>query len=336
MSVDPPIRGRDRLLYNGLWLADHLLGEATVDRRLGACRARLKDRLRADLRAAPAEGLRPIPRVKDLSPREFRATWLWRNQPVVLEGAAAGWSAASWTPEALAARYPDDEVVLINAAPEDVDRPDFDPGRTRVAALVADMQAGKKTYARFNPLLQRHPELRAALDRDWLLAHTTRLRTGISYQLFMGGPGTATATHNAISNNLFVQLYGTKRWRIYPPSASPILDPPRLGAPYFFSRLDPGAAAPDPLLAHLPGYEAVLGPGDVLFNPSFWWHQVSNDTASIGVGFRWFAPWSIARSSLTQLLLTVMANNPPMWVARRHRQDFATIFSLTRRRKGAA
>lgn len=161
------------------------------------------------------------------------------------------------------------------------------------------------------------------------------MRTGLSWQLFMGGPGTGTATHNAVSNNLFVQLHGVKRWVLYPPGHSPVLDPPRLGAPYFFSRLDPQADAPDPRLARLDGYDVTLRPGDVLFNPSFWWHRVVHETASIGVGFRWFAPWSIARSSLTQLVLTAGADNPPLRVARENRQDFATIFAHTRPRRRA-
>ena len=61
---------------------------------------------------------------------------------------------------------------------------------------------------------------------------------------------------------------------------------------YFVSSFDP--ARPDydafPAARGLQGLQVELHPGDVLYNPPFWWHKVDNPTVSIGVGFRWFPP----------------------------------------------
>ena len=323
------IATRHRAMYNAMWLLDHCIGR---QRALEPIRARIDAGIRSDLQRKGAGRIRPVDRRRDLSAEDFVRDYLRPNIPVVLEGAAADWGCAKWTPQVLADRYPDDEVLLINASPDDLRAPSFAPGKTTLAAVVAGMDEGSLAYARFNPLLQHHPELIDDLDAGWLLQRANRVRTGVSYQLFMGGGGTATATHNAVSNNLFVQIYGEKRWLLFPPTYTAAFAPPLLRAPYFFSHVEPDS--PDherfPLYRHVDGYEVRLSPGDVLFNPSFYWHWVENLAPTVGVGFRWFAPASIARSSITQFLLTVLATNPPVWTAKRHRQDFSRIFAETK------
>ena len=46
-----------------------------------------------------------------------------------------------------------------------------------------------------------------------------------------------------------------------------------------------------PLYRYVPKYVAHLKPGDVLFNPRWWWHAVDNLTpSSNGVTTRWTTP----------------------------------------------
>jgi ribosomal protein L16 Arg81 hydroxylase len=43
-----------------------------------------------------------------------------------------------------------------------------------------------------------------------------------------------------------------------------------------------------PLWRYCPRYETVLEPGDVLFNPSWWWHRIMNESSpTIGCATRW-------------------------------------------------
>jgi hypothetical protein len=43
-----------------------------------------------------------------------------------------------------------------------------------------------------------------------------------------------------------------------------------------------------PLFEYCPVYHATVGPGDVLFNPPWWWHAIKNVTpTSVGVATRW-------------------------------------------------
>ena len=51
-----------------------------------------------------------------------------------------------------------------------------------------------------------------------------------------------------------------------------------------------------------------------------------NHSLTIGVGYRWYALPSIFRASPMQFLLTLLSTNPPMWVGRAHREDFARLY----------
>ena len=50
------------------------------------------------------------------------------------------------------------------------------------------------------------------------------------------------------------------------------------------------------------GWTVILEPGDVLYNPPFFWHQARSIDTNIGVGFRWFS--LAANSKLAQLTIT--------------------------------
>jgi len=326
---DERIAWRDRTLWNALWILDHLLDPPRVDKALSGLRERVNRRIFRDLSAHGPASYAPLPELDGRDPVAFRRTALRANMPVVLRGAAKEWPCGHWTPQTLAARFPDEEVLLIDADPDSVPRENFSNRPTTLREVVDDMMSGGLDYARFNPLLQNHPELLHDLDMKWLRSLIHRVRGGVNYQLFMGGAGTATAMHNALSNNLFVQVHGRKKWFIFPPTMSPAMDPPMLRAPYFFSKVDPNAR--EGAAAFAPGYEVVLEPGDVLFNPAFYWHHVENLTHTIGIGFRWTSPLSVAQTSLTQGLLTAMATNPPVWFAARNLSNFAKIFAKTER-----
>jgi len=323
----------NRALWDALWILDHLAGRGRVDRLLAGARARVAERIAADL-TGDVGGLDEVDRRVALDPRTFQRDYVRPLRPVVLEGAARDWVATRrWTPRFFASRYGDAPITLIRAAPTDLD--DFagpgyrpDGGETTLSALVDDMERGRETYARFVPILNEDPTLERDLDRAWVDAMRPRGAVGTYYQLFMGGAGTTTSVHNAIGSNLFVQLYGEKTWWLYSPVYNAVFDPPLKRSPFFFSGIDP--EHPDlerfPLFRGVRGYRVTLRAGDVLYNPPFFWHYVRNPTASIGVGVRFYDVPSILRASPAQALLTALATNPPAWVGRRLRFDFTKVF----------
>jgi hypothetical protein len=316
--------------YNRLWLTEHLLGARRFQAHFQSRQRQNEAALHRHYANRGKAELQQIDRRKDLDPASFRREYLRTGTPVVLEGAALDWTCTQkWTPRFFAENYGDDPVLLVNAGTEDLNRSKMRSQATTMAQVVQGMEAGTGEYARFAPVLSNHPELLQALDHNWLKARTDRIKSGVGHQFFMGGPDTTTAMHSAVGGNLFAQIYGDKEWWIYPPTCTPIFRPPRQRTPFFFTDFD--AEAPNsqryPLAPFARGWTTRLKAGDVLFNPPFYWHQVRNHSLSIGVGFRWYGAMSILRASAWHLLLTVLSTNPPMWVGRAHREDFAKLYA---------
>lgn len=101
--------------------------------------------------------------------------------------------------------------------------------------------------------------------------------------LWMGNSGSATQAHYDVADNIIVQLFGTKRLRLFPPSCFTSL--------YVFPDAHPRARKsqvnfdwPDfrkyPKFAyaqqHQDFMDIVLQPGDVIEIPAFWFHHVEN------------------------------------------------------------
>lgn len=334
-------RGSNRVLFNAAWLLEHFFGWAP---RLAGGFRRLRNRARERvvqrLLSEPASALQEVPRRSDLTLEEFARDYRQRSLPVVFAGAARDWPCCrEWSPDYFAEHYRNYRLPHINVSRDELRADDYraQAAPVTVGAVVADMHQGGPGYARFGALLDDHTELRAAFAAEFLRGGRDPISGGENFQFFMGGQGTNTAIHNAIGSNLFVQVYGRKRWILVPPSFTPLLDPPVNRAPYFFSHLDVERdAETHPELQRLRGYEVVLEPGDILYNPPFYWHQVENLGPTIGVGYRWYGLSSILRASPVQALLTIAATNPPVWQARKHKGNFAQIFASTAARADSA
>jgi hypothetical protein len=101
--------------------------------------------------------------------------------------------------------------------------------------------------------------------------------------LWFGAAGTLTPLHHDTLMLLHTQLVGRKRWRL----ASPLQTPRLYNTRSVFSPVD--LAAPDlarfPRLAGVQVFDVVLGPGETLFVPLGWWHQVEALDTSLSISF---------------------------------------------------
>jgi hypothetical protein len=331
-----PLSHADRHEYERMWISEHLLGRHArnywADRR-EALRQRILERVRHGQKGRVIR----VERRKNLARDEFHRVYLRQGMPVVLQGAAQHWPCIKkWTPAFLAERYGDDPVQLIDAAPRDFENIDYNVEMTTLRDVILSMDDGPiGKYSRFNRILHEHPELTKDFDMQWLLTHRNRFCSGKTFQVFIGGKGTKTHLHCAAEHNLFTQVYGHKHWVLYPPEYDCVLEPPVDRTPYFHSAFDPDNPDYDkfPAMEYLDRYELELHPGDIFFNPPSWWHHVNNRSGSIGVAFRWFAPQDAFRIDRAQALLTLLAMNPPIWVAMQNRTDFPSIFAYMSRKR---
>jgi hypothetical protein len=268
-----------------------------------------------------------IPRVYDLEPNEFIKNYASKAMPVIFPGAAKGWKCCKkWTPSFFSENYGNDRVILIDdhiATNESV------LNETTISEVVASFGTDSPKYARFVPILANNPTLLDDFDRNWLGAlidGNGQLRlwgengtgAGIRSHLFIGKGQSKTEMHCAITNNLFVNVYGKKRWLIYPPTYNPAFNSPVNRAPGIFgSAVDP--LNPDskdfPMFEYIDRYEVELEPGDILYNPPFYWHHVTNLTDTVSIGLRWYDFKYATIASIMQHFLSFIATNPSMLFA---------------------
>jgi ribosomal protein L16 Arg81 hydroxylase len=93
--------------------------------------------------------------------------------------------------------------------------------------------------------------------------------------MWIGPPGAFTSLHHDLTNNFIVQVVGRKRVRLLPASEVGKLYNKR----HVFSEipnLENTSIDMDRFhrLAGAITYEVLLEPGDILFMPLAWWHQV--------------------------------------------------------------
>jgi ribosomal protein L16 Arg81 hydroxylase len=116
------------------------------------------------------------------------------------------------------------------------------------------------------------------LDRDALPAGAV---------LWLEGGGAASPLHREAVNLLLVQLHGERTLTLISPEQTPLLAAADGGA----GTVDPDA--PDleryPRFRDAHAFAFTLGPGDALFLPVAWWHQIRAADRSVALALTNFA-----------------------------------------------
>ena len=219
--------------------------------------------------------------------------WRLPPRPIVFRGLAACWPAVQqWTFSRLAAQVPSQSVRLV-AGNRECGATRFVDSTLRQyldslgASVPAELQA---LYLKEFDLLKAAPELRGDLKYADLFPKGA-LR---ALQCWIGPAAARTGLHYDYLDNLAVQIIGRKRFFLARPGTVE-----RYGA---VSRkydswaklsmlqaedLAAGAGADSDL------FSVDLAPGDVLYMPAGWWHQVSNLTPSLMFGGFYGRPWRV-------------------------------------------
>jgi len=232
---------------------------------------------------------------------EFRARYWVPGVPAIFTDLVRRWPAfGRWGPQDFAARLGDVpiEACVGRTGVADPDsRWDLVKRELTMAQFVALLETpGNDAYVIAKNAALRRQQLRALLDEITLppeIFGPTLQPTRMG--LWFGAAGTHTPLHHDGDNSMFCQVVGRKRFRLAPPESIPLLDASR----GVYSRWDPkddASDGPEPLV------EIVLEPGDALFLPAGWWHQV--DALDLGISvsilafawandYGWYRPGSV-------------------------------------------
>lgn len=216
--------------------------------------------------------------------------------PIVIEGLAKDCDAVqSWTPDFFGKHYGDFEVC-VDSTYGSSNQVGFSP----LGDVVKDILAGE-TNGRYvqniSNLFLTYPELEAQLPLDKIRGYLSDKARLFGIQLFLGGPGTGTQYHCARGTNFFVNIFGEKEWIFVNPHHTPWIYPEvHSTGLHAIAMVDYRKSASQqqekfPLYSRIPVFKAHLKPGDVLINPSWWWHAIRNLTpATIACSTRWLVP----------------------------------------------
>lgn len=307
---------RERFQYNCYQLLDHYLGRSLSFKLLNKQRRNYYKKLNKKFDTLPKGSLFPVERIKDISAANFYKNYVDKGIPVVIEGAAKEWTCVKeWSLQYFKERHGDDEIVFV-----DQHKMDLSHSIITLAEVIEGIQEGKGKYYRFYPLLDRHPEHLSDFDVKWLREFKKAYSPTESFQVFIGGDQSYTPLHNASLANLFVQVTGQKHWKFYPHESIAVIDPdpvrniyrhaPIRKAGNSFNAFQPDYEHPFNLYEKIDGFEVVLNPGDVLYNPPYYWHTVTNIGDAIGVGYRWLPLWNNIKKWPLYSLLDVTVRNP--------------------------
>jgi hypothetical protein len=224
---------------------------------------------------------RTIHRAEGLSREAFLDLYYAASRPLLVGGEMRDWPALQlWNPEYLAGKIGDAPI-------------EYQGGREANASYELDKERHRKVmpFDRFVRTIAAEPSNDAYLtaynsarnaealapltdDLGFLDKFLTRDSAFPHGMPWIGPAESFTPLHHDLTNNFLCQLVGRKHVKLVPPSETPKLYNDR----HVFSAVGDLDAADlasrFPLAASARFYDLVLQPGEILFIPVGWWHQV--------------------------------------------------------------
>jgi Cupin-like domain len=227
----------------------------------------------------------------DMPLDEFVTRHVRGSRPVVLTGLTQDWPAMQrWSPQDLKDRFGHLEIEIQAERSAD---PHYEQNklkhrrRQNLGAFVDQVLAGGPTndyymtannevlrQAEFAPLLKDIGTLPAACD-------ATQLSRASSF--WFGPAGTVTPLHHDTLMLFHTQVVGRKRWRFISPFETPHL--------YNFNQVFSPINVDQPDLVRYPDFakvkmlEVIVEPGETVFLPLGWWHQVTSLDVSLSFSY---------------------------------------------------
>jgi len=244
-----------------------------------------------------------VERIGPPSPEEFRH-YVAARRPVIIVGAMEDWPARTlWSADYLLAHFGERRIPVAGVADGRVinDPASGIPYRDEpLAACVERLRGGGANDGYVMVLLA---EALCELERDLRAPAFAPPAPWAIRKFWLSAPDTRSPLHMDLPENLFAQFVGRKRvtlfaprheWRMY--RHAPWSRLPQV------SRVD--AEAPDlerfPRFGGARGLRCIVEPGEILYIPRFWWHQVRSLEFAISVNYWWATGWAwgIVRTAL--------------------------------------
>jgi hypothetical protein len=228
----------------------------------------------------------------ELNPlNEFFEKYVVGSRPLVLTDVARDWPALRrWSPQDLRERFGHLDVEIQAERSAD---PNYEVNklahkrRVRLSDFVDLVLAGGATndyYLTANNEMLARPEFAPILaDIGSLPAFCDRSQLAQRASFWFGPAGTVTPLHHDTLMLCHTQIVGRKRWRFISPLQTPLLyNHFDVYSPVDLDRPDLNRY---PLFSQATVLEVVVEPGETVFLPLGWWHQVTALDVSLSFSF---------------------------------------------------
>lgn len=239
-----------------------------------------------------------IERVPYISRADFLENYYATNTPVIITDIMSEWPALnSWKPEYFQKKYGDIMVEIeFTSQPIKTDNKLFKYFEKRLknnqkllplgdyVDMVVNGASGNDYYMTANNHNLEKEEMKPLLEEIVVFPeYLDKNKIDKKIFLFFGPPGTTTPLHYDPFNSLFSQVYGRKQLKLISPNQTPFLYN-QIGN---FSDVDCENPSFDkhPLFKNVTVMDIIVEPGETLFIPVGWWHEVKALDISISVSF---------------------------------------------------
>ncbi|MET0319492.1 MAG: cupin-like domain-containing protein [Duganella sp.] len=258
--------------------------------------AAMRQAIREASRALPV--MTEVPRTGPMDAAAFRARAA-QGLPFLMTGVVQRWPLCALTPQDLRERFGDVPV------------------RARVGDYIGTAFAADRAMRDMTMREYLDTSLDISLDaRDDLPPYVGNLElrelNGMCHwpgyfrkmgppRFWLGPERTMTPLHCDYDDNVFAQIWGTKRIFLAPAHHDAFLYPKEANAILFGSPFDPEAPDYDkyPLARQANCVECIVHPGDMLYVPAGWFHQVRALTFSLSSN-RWARGVPLALTPVSQ------------------------------------
>ncbi|MDM0111846.1 cupin-like domain-containing protein [Variovorax sp. J22R133] len=231
----------------------------------------------------------------NITEAEFLSRYVQACRPVVLTGHTDDWPAMQrWSPADLKKRFGHLEVEI------QADRhanPSYEQDKlshrrqVRVADFVDQVVSGGASndyYLTANNEALRKPGFSPLLDDIGTLPPCCdRSQLSRCSSFWFGPAGTITSLHHDKVMLFHTQVVGRKRWRMISPLQTPRLY--NTNAVFSPISLDAPDHARFPLFKGVKVLDVIVEPGETIFLPPGWWHQVNALEMSLSFSYTNFA-----------------------------------------------
>jgi hypothetical protein len=226
-------------------------------------------------------GISEVPRIRMPGAAAFRAR-AEQGLPFMITGLVNRWPLSTLTPQTLRDSFGE---LPVRARVGDYVNTAFAPDRAMQDMSMAEYLELVSAGTHSLPPYLGNLELRE-LNR---LCHWPAFFDKLGPPRFWLGPaGTVTPLHCDYDDNIFAQVWGSKRIFLAPPHHDEFLYTRAANALLYGSPFDP--EAPDferfPLARQASLIECIVNPGELLYVPAGWYHQVRALTFSLSAN-RW-------------------------------------------------